>query len=441
MAGRHGRYLALLFGLLATAVAGIVGLNWWVDPYGLYRSPREGYEPLGFFQTLRTGKARAVERLRPQAVVLGTSRAELGFDPDHPAWPDKPAYNLAVSGGALYESYRLLQHAHHVAPLRRAVIAVELGSFLAVNEFRNGLDESVLAVDVEGRPTAFSWRRTLLPLLSWDALGASLVELRDGGQRFALAAKRGSFLYRANGQRDGRSKAEYFQRTGGHLRAVRRQEDKYLKAAARKTVRLQPQPQAEFERLLDFAAGNGIALTVVLDPMHARGLEIYDLGGRWPLFEAWKRRLTALVAARQGPGTSIELWDFTGYSPVTTEPVPTDPAAAMVGYWELSHYKSAVGDRVLATIFGMERPDPESSFGVRLTPETLEAHLERIRRERRAFRAGNPDLVAELRAKARQYRLPAGSPETGGAPAGPKPSEDQAGDGDEDETENRPSSR
>jgi len=393
----HGRYLRAFLGLLFGAALGIVALNWWVDPYGMFRAAPAGLEPAGFNTTLRLSKARAVARIKPQAIILGTSRAELGLDPSHPGWPVAPVYNLALSGGTLYEMSRYLQHAQQTRPLTHVVMSVEFGGFLAKTSTQKGFDETALAVDADGRPTPPNWRRIMLPLFSRDALEASLAALT------ARAAPKNAILYHSNGQREWRSKLEQVKRSGGYHRDFVKREDIYLRSVQNRRNQLEDAPLASFDRILAFAATHGIHLSIVLDPVHARRLELYDLTGRWPLFEAWKRRLAAMVEARRQAGATIDLWDFTGYSPVTTEPVPPpgDKKTEMAGYWEVSHYKSVVGDRVLDTLFGRTGPDG-SSFGVRLTPESLEPHLALIRHEQQAFRTRYPEVAAELAERARR---------------------------------------
>src|SRR4030042_578707 len=78
--GRYLKYLALatLGSLLL-----ISGFNWFVNPYGIYDSPGiEGFNKLKPELTthLRMTKAYAVRRIKPSAICLGTSRAEVGID-------------------------------------------------------------------------------------------------------------------------------------------------------------------------------------------------------------------------------------------------------------------------------------------------------------------------------------------------------------------------
>jgi hypothetical protein len=100
------RYLRSL--LLATlALLGVAALfNLLVDPYGLFRViSLEGFNRIKSQagQRAETFKRHGAERMRPNALILGNSRAEVGFDPQSPAWPVavRPVFNLALPGAGV----------------------------------------------------------------------------------------------------------------------------------------------------------------------------------------------------------------------------------------------------------------------------------------------------------------------------------------------------
>lgn len=373
-----GRYLLGVLALTLVLAALVVAGNRLADPFGFYRTAASGLEPPEFTRTLRTSKAMAVARLKPRSVILGTSRAELAISPAHPGWLAHPVYNMAISGGSLYEMRRFLQHAQAIQPLRQVVLTAELGSFLRAPVAESGFDEAALVVDAEGRPTPWGWRHHVQALFSWRALFSS-VDLLVHPQRRPD--------YQTDGLRLETAKKQALRRTGGQYRAFTQREGKFVKNryAAQE---LHPAALGEFGRLLDFALKHGISLRIALDPVHARRLELYDRLNRWEAFEAWKRWLTTAVAERRAAGADVAVWDFSGYNRVTTEPLPApgDIRTLMKLHWELSHYRKTAGDQVLDILFGLEPPAVHDSFGVQLLPATLEAHLERIRQERASYR-------------------------------------------------------
>ena len=139
-----------------------------VDPYYVFGSPswpginevRPLYEP-----HVITAKPYQVERIRPEAVILGSSRAEVGLDPGHPGWSVGNVFDFGLPASTEYEVMRAFLHAQAVGrPLKQAVVGLD---FFAFNIFfprsadqqtlqlaGDGTEEfaSFLAAELAGRP-------------------------------------------------------------------------------------------------------------------------------------------------------------------------------------------------------------------------------------------------------------------------------------------------
>ncbi len=78
----------------------------------------------------------------------------------------------------------------------------------------------------------------------------------------------------------------------------------------------------------------------------------------------------------------------------------------MAYYWDSSHFKERVGDWVLDRLFGTESPmDPApGDFGVRLTPQTVAAALDKTRADRASYERRNVDDMKFIRALIRDAR-------------------------------------
>jgi hypothetical protein len=94
------------------------------------------------------------------------------------------------------------------------------------------------------------------------------------------------------------------------------------------------------------------------------------------------------------------LWDFSGYSSITTERLPPIGSRdEMRFYWDSSHFKSVVGDLVLDRIFLTERtgqPVP-ADFGLRLTAANVEEVLSIERRQQAEYREAAAEDLRALR--------------------------------------------
>ena len=117
-AKRYCLIAGLSAGLLLSCV---LAFNTAVDPYGMYRLIEvKGFnlhKPAIYHRT-RLFKAYDVRRIKPSAIVLGTSRSHVGLRMSHEGWDPTatPRYNLAFDGATTKEMYFYLRHADAIHP-------------------------------------------------------------------------------------------------------------------------------------------------------------------------------------------------------------------------------------------------------------------------------------------------------------------------------------
>ncbi len=140
----------------------------------------------------------------------------------------------------------------------------------------------------------------------------------------------------------------------------------------------------------------------MINPIHARHTYVYAAAGLWSAYEQWKRDLTDAVA--RAP-RSVALWDFSGVSECTSEPMPArgDAATKMRWYRESGHFRPRLGEIVLDRVYGEARTDPCPGLGRPLEPVTLDATLAAQRTALERWTASHPTDVAEIDALAARY--------------------------------------
>ena len=386
--------LSLLTALIVIGASAL--LNLVVDPFGVVgipaiagitsEKPEVKHKP-------RLHKAHAVARYEPTALILGSSRAEVGLDPDHVAWNGERTYNLALSGPSMYETWRYFQHGLAAGPVERAVIAVDFFMFNVNRQPAVTFNEERLADDISVDPRLSTTLADLpVAVLSLDTSIAAVKTLLGQSSETWIAE---------NGLRP--AEAMESRLGGGQRLRFERSVSANVKAIYAGFALWDDDGRSgaldAFNALLSDARANGIGLTFVIGPSHAWQWEALDELGLWPRFEEWKRTLVAALAAEAaGSGRApFALWDFSGYSTYTTEPVPAldETEARMRWHWDSSHYSQALGDLVLDVALGGASVP---GLGSELTEASVDAELRRIRDDQTAYRASNADEARRVAA-------------------------------------------
>lgn len=372
----HRRFIQKLALGLLLLLGLVVLLNRAVNPYSLFATDwvKTADKPENFTH-LRLVKAMQVRHLKPQAIILGSSRAETGVDPGHAGWTFKPVYNLGLSDAGLYEMKRYFDHACAVSDIRQALLLLDFTAFLPggkpAPDFR------------EQRLQKLYWEDYLLGLCSWDAVEGSLA---------TWSGRPGQKRYLPDGSRDPVAEDERVRSKGGVRKAFEMVEGRFTRTAP-ENVRMDEDMKKLFREIMAAAREHKVDLRLAITPVHARYLEMLDRAGSGAIFEEWKRVITRMVeeeAAHSGR-PAFPLLDFSGYNALTTEPVPDKGLGRY--YLEGSHFNKELGNELLNRLFGDPAAQKPGEFGFRLTSGQIEAHLAAIREFRDRYRQ---DRAAEL---------------------------------------------
>lgn len=379
-ASRFSRVLRGGLWTIALAAAAAAAVNYWVNPLFLYRDGLSVLGPLArrhFHEDARMAKPLIIATRQPDALVLGNSRAELAFDPDHPLLA--PGYNAGLSGGTLSESGQLLMHGLRVSEPRLVVVAINpYRDFFLRN--RGG------PARVENWPLQVPWRLWFAlrgaaalasPRQTWRSLQALVApaEYAGGKER----------VHEADGQRAAAWAQRDLARFGHH-------------GLFRTTLKqmFRDSPQARFlkgnEELIEsWMAGvpENTQVILVAEPIHA---VVYAAGeSRQDMYDRAGDGVRAMVEAA---GSRASVWDCSGSSEQNSEPVPPRAAKGQRMRWwlEASHYAPAYGNAILDQI----RSDARNGPCVRIAPETLAAYSQRRASEKLAVLQAGKEQLSRL---------------------------------------------
>jgi hypothetical protein len=393
--------------LVSAGLVLLAGFNCLVDPYDAAGWRIAGINAIkpAIEDRTKFAKPFIVLRMRPAAVVLGSSRPAHALRMDHPCWStlDKPTYNFAVEGTTIYETLRFLEHAAATGHLRRVIVELDPNSFFTTLKFREDFDEAVLLGSGHGRFGAYlAYAKALISLRMTKASLFTLLN-QTGGQLVDPDGRRNDrsferMLSGAGGQRKLFLKVE----TAGYIRPLLFDHGASEWRAAESSA---SSPYDYLREMLRVARANNIDLRFYVSPVHARQMEIYRELGLSTALDSWKRTIVGILDedATSNPGREpFPLWDFSGYNVVTEEslPAPGDPNSRMRGYWETTHYTSPIGDLILDRLLDCALPGNATlaGFGVRLTQRNIEFRLQESRVAGEQYRQSHPQDVAEIEA-------------------------------------------
>lgn len=349
------KHSLLTLSLIAAILGAIVAFNYVVDPYEFYGHGLVKLKKTQQADQLRLSKVLGVENVRPKSVVFGTSRAEFGFDPEHEYFL-KPSYNLSVGGSSVYEARLYLEHAIKNGQVKKVLLVADYIMFNSNKEKR-----------VEDLETYFDDRNLYKYLFNLKTTQSSL-------NTFWGERQKKYTIYLENGQREHSHNATNIKRFGGQQRKLRSMtryfsgydNDNHYRDTGKDSFE-------DFQDVLNLAYSNDIEMELVFGPNHVLHWESLDYFVGLEKWYKWKRDVlemvenTALTLSRK----PFPVYDFSIYHPYTAERLSTGKNELLNYHWELNHYKSELGDRVLDRLMGAD-----SDFGVRLTGANIDNHIQ-----------------------------------------------------------------
>jgi len=389
-----------IFSLSLPMLALIGMFNFFVDPYGIYntlhitglnfpKAEAQNYEKLA--------KAYLVSEIKPDAVVMGTSRSGVGIDSESDLWGgDGVVFNLSIADGTVYEIRRFLQHLIAIKPPKKLVLGLDFFIFNAFRGKASDYSENLLAVDSAGELNDdFKQYIILSSIFSYSAIKTSIKTIKKSSDQkiHVLDPISGMRQEAINGDvyhtdqlinlpavNDEDIAGIVFGMAEEHFMSLKY----FLGDDMMYAFENEDTGSAtldEFRKIVRLCLDNDIELFIFISPSHARLYESIRAVGLWPLFEQWKREIVQVLEDEYGRG-EYTLWDFSGYNSITTTEVVH---GRLREYKDPSHYLPVVGNMVLSRLFSKELENVPMDFGRHLSGSNVEQVLESVRLEQRAY--------------------------------------------------------
>lgn len=355
---KETRYIKIVFATALGALMLLAIVNFTANPLGIYR-PGEVFPAASSYSRLH--KTESVKRVKPDVIITGTSRADIGLNPGEKFFPGLRPYNFALSAATIHEQRRTLEFAQAVHPLKKAVITLDLFAFNALKLDNKQFEPARLTPEALEQPQAFF--DTYGTIFSLDTFIISLKHFRymKRPDRYSYARPNGHKLHN-DGAWTASKKGVYAifakppaeEETG-----IGEFSFSYSQMAGDTTFR-------HLEAMLELTRENDVDVVLFISPVHETELRRIPAS----LHEEWKTRLVETVRANayKYDAKPYPLWDFATYNSVTREkiPAPSDKRTQMRWFWDTNHYKEELGDLVFKKIFGLPDGKAYPDFGVRL---------------------------------------------------------------------------
>ncbi len=353
----------------------VAGFNWMVDPFSIWHA--SCVESVNCRKTEAGDKIYVVKAYqwrdaRPDIVVLGNSRPELGIDPESPYFNGSAVYNLAIRGAGLVNQvdYMLNLLARHNP--ERVIISVDFLDFLQSRSANfswppETSKDGILPFTIGGETNPYylmnDVKTRLNSVLSLNSFLASVKTVLNQDKFVNYTRLDGfndalGFIPIVNYEG---TKALFEQKENALIRRLAGKEfdlggDGYRSKSFR-----------ALELLVDSLARRNIKLDIFISPYHQRYLDVVHRTGHFALFQEWKEALVDRLAD-VNYFSNGSLLDFSGFNRFTREPVPSESGMFMQWYWEPSHYRAALGEEVVRHILSKDKE-------FELSPENIEIRL------------------------------------------------------------------
>lgn len=339
-----------------------------VDPAWYYREVEiKGFNAVKpeYLSFERTVKPALLRRYQPEAIILGSSYSEIGFDPKNANFTDNgklESMNFAFARASWPEVQCAFEFALKHSQIKRAVIGIHLGN-LPIS-------------DCEQSFAPLRHFNAVEALFTYSALEYSIKTLNNQKESDITHTNDGRFFYNR-----ARNPIPFFinglkARSSGCNRNL----------TDKKTVRTDFEKKLNLsglQRMIDSAKAQDVELVIFAYPKHAYLLELEMLCDRQEAEWHNMNQIAATIDAESDG--EYKAWHFYGYNDVFAQPVRKTK-----GLWQdARHFNYEVGNLMLADMFDQSRSPTYA--------RPLDMKYTDFLRERAAYLRRHPEFRAEMR--------------------------------------------
>jgi hypothetical protein len=346
-----------------------------VDPFWYYRdSELTGFNAIkpAYGNYERQIKPILLMRDQPEAVILGSSYAEIGFDPNNSFFTDngrlKPM-NLALARASDDEVQCNFEFAVAHAHIKRALIGFHL--------------TGMAKTDCK-KFTKLGQINEVAFLLSMSSLRDSIKTIKNQKNNKSTHTQDGRYFFvRDNPGVDIRFGEDFVRYKKQTPRCVKSSNMPFNHVFVN-TVDL-----SGLRSMIKIAKEHDIELVLFVYPRHAYSLELDNQCGAQDTYWRAMNQIANLIETEAKPN-QVRAWQFYSYNELTTEPIGTTAK-----YWQDSrHFNFEMGNVMLEDMFGENPTGPK--IGRLITTERIQADFRSFLQGRDVYLQNHPEFQSEL---------------------------------------------
>jgi len=389
-------YTVFFIFFLVIVTASLSAVNYFIDPYMIFqthRLPGFNYRKPAAANHSAQYKPYNIINIKPETIIVGNSRPEMGIDPNSICWPAKygTVYSLTFPGKGTYNQSLAIFHSVSTGHVKNILLGIDFRDFLHKKRNKeivfwpNHKSEfsSSLLVDAEFQENK---RFLINKIENYSNALFSLNTLNDS--IYTLISQSPSSSDRTNLGFNPAKDYEKISKYEGSWTLFAEKQNKLNKYFLKAGLSIYDSVEWSIEleaikRVIQLSIDKKIHLTLFINPYHYSYLEAIFNAGYWNEFEIFKKSLTNVI--EQYSNKQVVLWDFALYSKYTVTPIPKKGIneTNFNWFWEPAHYKSELGELMLAEIFGQNCvKNKTNQVGVKIDNINILNHLYKQKKQR-----------------------------------------------------------
>lgn len=349
----------------------LAAFNYLSDPLFLFHYEKVTKDAAGYD---RQYKPWHIRQKQPELVVIGNSRTDFSIDVTQ--FNIKPAYNFSLQGAGLSDMLTMMKHLTYATKVKTAYVVVEN---ICSQPVSSSINMQQFAANDATNWSAHTARLKYL---------FDIDNLRKGLTHLLMSDK---IYYDPNGKRlDWITDNETITQ-----RTKKRESRTILNGSKVDTAQCKTD---DFEQLLRLAYKNNIALSILINPVNLRYLEIINQFENLKFHLKLNKELMVgsinKVATEQSQ-PAFPIYDFLLVNDITAEPFDLINNTETMYWWESSHYKDNVGEKMVEWIMSSV-DNRDTTFARQLTKDNVVSHNKKQQALFMHWRAKNPDIVKEI---------------------------------------------